>query len=829
MLTLLPVLVIAITLVVGFLLSRREPEAPRVKRLLGLAFVSVVLLRTAMELLRLPSAHAVAPAVALAGTLAALMLFAALVQLIVSAPYRKGTRNGRFFFAALGLIALSQGSAGGAAALFWISLTRHPWLSVLTTAERFRASLLALVALLALTVGLPPFEELVAASGQPLTVLRMVRIFATIYASYTVLRAFGAFSKDPTLGIRRVSLRLTLSHVLVVTVPLLIVVALWVSSTYLGVNADRALLAGRLVVREGAALEAVTQTALGAATELPGSARLVGDERSAHWPGTRAFAIRSGQVQRVVGAPIEHEERLAAWIARLDSLPHHGVVELSNERWFGAAARRGSDAIVVLAPYQTVLDSTLSPVMDTKLIMPPARQSDETLDSLREQVKGIRDSLPARADRTAAEDSLAFERARAVSRSLGLPDSVLKPGRSGAPLVISTGKDTLRGSGDIGLTGQISVEGIEFEDGQWSTRSFTLRVQASWRSTLVGLFDKVRENPLQAIPIAVLAGVGLLLLPLFGTNLRMVRGMGGSITQAIAALRDGARAFGEGKLAHRIPIAGDDDLWDTARQFNQMAAGLEHARELEKERDRLENELDVARRIQARLLPAGSPDVPGFDVAGRSESAREVGGDYYDHLDLGNGRWLFVIADVSGKGVPAALLMSGFRAALMSQDESRVEPERVASRINDFLHRSVEPGRFVTAFFGFLESASGRFVYVNAGHNPPLLRRSNGASEWLSEGGLILGILSGSVFASGETTLEPDDVLTLYTDGVTEGADATGEQWGEERLVAELESSHVLPASEIAGRLVTTVRGFEGATGPADDLTVLVVKRRPLA
>jgi sigma-B regulation protein RsbU (phosphoserine phosphatase) len=272
-------------------------------------------------------------------------------------------------------------------------------------------------------------------------------------------------------------------------------------------------------------------------------------------------------------------------------------------------------------------------------------------------------------------------------------------------------------------------------------------------------------------------------------------------------------------------VAGNDDLWETAHRFNVMAEGLEQARELEKERDRLENELELARRIQARLLPSTPPRVPGLDVAGLSESAREVGGDYYDHLDLGGGRLLLVIADVSGKGVPAALLMSGFRASLMSQDTSGGAPDVVAGRVNDFLHKSVEPGKFVTAFFGFLEAATGRFVYVNAGHNPPLLLRAGGTVEMLEEGGLILGIMPDSAFRSGETTLAVGDVLLLYTDGVTEGANAAHEQFGEERLIASLRAAGTAPAHDIAHRIVREVRSFEGESGPADDITVLVARR----
>src|SRR5262249_43991013 len=155
----------------------------------------------------------------------------------------------------------------------------------------------------------------------------------------------------------------------------------------------------------------------------------------------------------------------------------------------------------------------------------------------------------------------------------------------------------------------------------------------------------------------------------------------------------------------------------------------ERARELEKERDRLENELELARRIQARLLPASPPLVTGFDVAGLSESAREVGGDYYDHIELGDGRVLLVIADVSGKGVPAALLMWGSRAALMARTIPASPPDAAPAGANESLQKSVERGKFVTASRGVIDGASGKFTYVNGGHNPPVLLRAGGGVE----------------------------------------------------------------------------------------------------
>jgi len=533
-----------------------------------------------------------------------------------------------------------------------------------------------------------------------------------VSALYASTAAFKAFTADPTLGVRRVTRRLVLSHVLVVTVPLVIVIALWVSSSYLGANADRALVTVRAIDREGARLEESLNIALQEPDQALG-AQLLAERRFARWPGFRVYAVGESTVSQLAGGPLPNDSLLTGWIAALDRLPRHGVVELGRRRYLGAAAARYGAGLVALEPVEEAFDSTLSPLTGADVRMTNLGNRGDEGDSMR--TVGAGRGPIVRTNRGTRQASLVV----------------------GSDSVSSTDRT-------LGFTGNALVHGVRRDFYSWKPEEFLVSARASFRATLVGLFTNVRENPAQVVPILALAGLAFLLLPLANTNLKMVRGMGGSITHGIGALREGAEAFGAGKLAHRIPIAGDDDLWDTARRFNEMAAGLERARELEKERDRLEHELDLARRIQARLLPSEPPRVAGLDVAGLSESAREVGGDYFDHVDLGGGRLLLVIADVSGKGVPAALLMSGFRAALLGQDLSRVPLDEVAARVNDFLHRSVEPGRFVTAFFGVIDGATGRLTYVNAGHNPPLLLRGSGVVEPLEAGGLILGIMAGS-------------------------------------------------------------------------------------
>jgi serine phosphatase RsbU (regulator of sigma subunit) len=826
MAALVPKLAITVMLVLAWLRAGAPIDPVALRRRLAWGFGLTLALRLAFELLMRAAPGTARNAMAFAAELAALALFWPLLRLALTGPLSRAGLVTRLAFTAVGLVVFWAADPGTSMVFFWAAFTRCAWPTALRTPERFWASVAALVAALALFFGVHRVEALSPAASAAEGIARLVRGVAIVHALYATSKAFKAFTSDPTLGIRRVSRRLVLSHVLVVGVPLAIVVTLWICSTYLGVNADRALMTVRAVDREAAQLEQSLHSAL-ASGDATAGARALGASRQGRWPGFRVYAISGAVVRREAGARLPHDSLLAGWVAGLDSLPRHGVVEFGRQRYLGAAAVLGDSALVALEPIREALDSTLSPLVGARLSMPGSARGPGSTDSLRASLESLADSLRDQPFIGGTADTMTVARARRLAQAAGPGRPTfrrMQPGERRA--VIAAGRDSIQlDDGSMNFLGLSMADGVRRDGSSWKSDDFAFSAQVSFHATLAGLFVHLRENPLQIVPVLALALLASLLLPLAGTDLQMVRGMGGSITRAIGALREGAAAFGEGKLAHRIPIAGDDDLWDTARQFNRMAEGLEHARELEKQRDRLENELDLARRIQARLLPSGPPRVAGLDVAGLSESAREVGGDYFDHLDLGDGRLLLVIADVSGKGVPAALLMSGFRAALMSQDLARATPEQLAARANEFLNKSVEPGKFVTAFLGVLDAASGRLAYVNAGHNPPVLMRATGAVEMLEAGGVILGIMPDARYASGEATLAPGDLVALYTDGVTEGADAANELWGEDRLTALLRSAAPSPARDIATRIVREVRAFEGERGPADDITVLVAKR----
>jgi serine phosphatase RsbU (regulator of sigma subunit) len=762
---------------------------------------------------------------AVAAGAAALVAFDALASLAFWNLRGRRAIAFRAPFAAIAVVlALLRGPWTAIAVMTALGLLSYRWRSALSTAALFRTFLGSVGLVTVLLAPLVP-DAAPTPDGplRPLAIfVRVMLSVVRVYALIGMFKVFVAFTRDPSLGIRTVGRRLALSHVLVLVVPLAITLTLWVTTTYLGVNGDRALAGRRLLEREAADLTSALRAAL-TAGGAEGAMRLA-REREARWPGTRLWIAaaecpgRAAGLVRVLGERVEGEDRLAAWLAGLDTLPDHGVVGLRGRSWLGAAVRPEPEAgAVLLVPIGAVLDSTLGPVIGARFVIREGTVVSDSLRAFERDARALR--------REIAGERSAPDAQRAAGRRFR--GSVDEGGPRGPRFQVDAGPRRVSlGAGDaVGLGGMATVEGPEFWDGRWQGSELILTARADLRTIVAGLFANVRENEVQVVPLVLLGLLVLLLLPVAWLDFSMVGGMGRSIAQAAAALRGGAAALGRGELRHRIEIRGQDDLWEAAGQFNRMAEDLERAREQERERDRLEHELELARRIQRRLLPEAPPVIPGLEMAGHSEPAREVGGDYFDHVDLGGGRVLLVIADVSGKGVPAALLMSGFRASLMSQDANRAGPDQLAERVNDFLHRSVDPGKFVTACFAFVEAATGRVVYANAGHNPPALRRADGRVDWLSVGGTMLGILATSRFESGEAVMGPGDLLVLYTDGVTEGANAAGELWGEARLVESLERLAALPCAAAVDSLVREVRAFEGDTGPADDITVLLVRR----
>jgi len=235
-----------------------------------------------------------------------------------------------------------------------------------------------------------------------------------------------------------------------------------------------------------------------------------------------------------------------------------------------------------------------------------------------------------------------------------------------------------------------------------------------------------------------------------------------------------------------------------------------------------EREITEAKAIQEKLLPREIPQVPGYEIASAWQSARLVGGDYFDILPLGEKTLGMCIADVAGKGMPAALLMSNLQAAVRGLSSLSVAPHLLCNRLNSIVYQNTESDRFITFFYAQLEGPTRRLAYVNAGHNAPFLVRSDGSHERLREGGAVLGVFASRDYVMGSAELCPGDRVILFTDGVTEACSPEGEEFGEARLLRLLQDRRALSADELQAKILTVVAEFSGGRWQ-DDATLVVL------
>lgn len=247
------------------------------------------------------------------------------------------------------------------------------------------------------------------------------------------------------------------------------------------------------------------------------------------------------------------------------------------------------------------------------------------------------------------------------------------------------------------------------------------------------------------------------------------------------------------------------------------------------EKERLEEEMRLARDIQERLQPSSLPSVKGLETDSLALPSRHVAGDYFDAVQLDEHRMLYAIADVTGKGVPASLLMSNLQACLRVLCPLDMDLTTATAHMNRVICENTGYDKFITYFHGIYDSRDGSFVYVNAGHNPPTLVRADGQMELLEKGGLLLGVIAGMPYESGTVTLGNGDVLALFTDGVTEAMSPEGEEYGEERLEPLLVAHRDKSAKDILETLRREVMAFtDHAPVLSDDFTIIVLKKIPV-
>jgi sigma-B regulation protein RsbU (phosphoserine phosphatase) len=270
-----------------------------------------------------------------------------------------------------------------------------------------------------------------------------------------------------------------------------------------------------------------------------------------------------------------------------------------------------------------------------------------------------------------------------------------------------------------------------------------------------------------------------------------------------------------------------EDLQFIEALGNTAIAALENARlfQEEVEKKKLEAQMSLAKDIQKGLLPKELPVLKGFEISCHNISSFEVGGDYYDVIELSKDEILFAIADVSGKGIPAALLMANVQAALRTLAPLKLELCELVSRINSIVFQNTTSDKFVTFFCGILNCTLKTFKYVNAGHNPPYLLKSDRTIHELSEGGLILGILDAGIpYATGEIQLDEQDVIVLFTDGVNEAMSGDNTEFGDDALKNVMQEQAFKNADEISQEVLKAVEAHVAGAPQSDDITLMVLK-----
>lgn len=261
----------------------------------------------------------------------------------------------------------------------------------------------------------------------------------------------------------------------------------------------------------------------------------------------------------------------------------------------------------------------------------------------------------------------------------------------------------------------------------------------------------------------------------------------------------------------------------------QSAQIIESVRLYEEEvkMKRIEQELDTAREIQVKLLPKAPPQIPGYDIAARSQAARQVGGDSFDFLDTGDGRVALCLADVSGKGISASLLMANVQATIRTLSLTENSLSARLAQANKLLYESTDSDKFVTMFYSALDVAKHELSYSNAGHNPPILVTAAGAVKRLEVGGPVLGVLPQYDFQQAAVSLEPGDLLLIFTDGFSEAMNLRLDEFGEEPLIEIVRENREQPAGQTVEKLFAAVLEFCGEAPQTDDMTVMVLRRLP--
>ena len=377
---------------------------------------------------------------------------------------------------------------------------------------------------------------------------------------------------------------------------------------------------------------------------------------------------------------------------------------------------------------------------------------------------------------------------------------------------------------DMRVSGVSILEVARVEPGQDTSpvsvlASFALRPSAVNHQLLtsVGAIGPV------LVTVLLIVGMVFLLLELvaLATGVVLTR----TITRAVGDLYEATLRVRRGDFSHRVRVPHRDQLGALGESFNEMTSSVQQLIEEQRRRQRLENELSIAREVQEQLFPRSLPSVPGLELAAICRPARMVSGDYYDFISLSPSRLAIALADISGKGISAALLMASLQAALRSQAqiEGHAEPAELVARLNAGMFKNTSDDRYATFFYGVYDAHAKTLTYTNAGHLAPFFV-TDGQVHRLEEGGTVVGLFEECAYEQKTLKVEPGSVLVAFSDGLTEPENAFGEEYGMARLKEEILRQRNIAAQRMAEDLIAASEQWAGSAEQADDITVVVAR-----
>jgi sigma-B regulation protein RsbU (phosphoserine phosphatase) len=329
-------------------------------------------------------------------------------------------------------------------------------------------------------------------------------------------------------------------------------------------------------------------------------------------------------------------------------------------------------------------------------------------------------------------------------------------------------------------------------------------------------------GPYLIVGIIVAAAIFLVLeIAVLATGWLLTR----TITRSIADLYDGTLHVRRGDFSHRVRVTQRDQLGALGESFNEMTSSISELIEEQRERQRLENEVSIAREVQQQLFPHTLPSVPGLELGAICRPARVVSGDYYDFISLSPTRVGIALADISGKGIFASLLMASLQAALRSAAtlDAQSGTAEIVSRVNLHLFSNTSDDRYATLFYAVYDSREKTLTYTNAGHLPPFFL-TDGRVEMLDQGGTVVGLFDDARYAECTRKVAPGSLLVAFSDGLTEPQSVYGEEFGIERLKAEVVRRRGAQVTQLAEGLIAATEQWAGTPEQADDVTVVVAR-----